>query len=1475
MTRQRPGTAGFCRVLLLLCSFLALLPISFVAGQQSSKVKQAVNSFSDLPARLFFFDDTDTVIYHDSMAGDVHISSDEGNSWKLADGIPRGEIKMVVEHPTENHWAFALTDGTTHYRTEDKGRSWRPFQVPLRPARVARPLSFHSEPKKFGSILYQGESCEMRGWNEICYDETFYTTQGFSDEPKSLLKDVSRCQFAHSSKDFKHDAHEDLIYCVAYESSSSSGSHSLSSSRLYSSTDFFENKKVEDLGIGKQAKGVVAFAIVSKYAVVALKDLSPSSNGEMLLYVTVDTKTWAKAHFPHASSAKLRENAYTMLESTTHSMAVDVLLHDTSSIGTLFVSNSNGTFFVESLKDTNRNRAGYVDYERIYGVEGIGLANIVANAQDVEGRGAKKKVKTRITFDDGSTWSPVIPPKEDVDNKKFSCDTEDEERCSLHLHSVTSPHNFGRIFSSPAPGFVMGVGNVGESLLQYDECDTFLSTDAGLSWKMVRKGAHKYEFGDLGSILVVIDDEQATNEIHYSLDLGKSWQTYDMGVRMRVEGLITLPDSTSQKFLVLGLVARRDQEQAKVGRVVVAMIDFSDTRGEKCREDDYERWYARPRNSECMMGHKQWYKRRKPDANCYVGEKFKDPVTHEDGCECTDADYECDYNYVKSEGKCQPVGPEPVPPGSCEGDDPSREKYLGSSGYRKIPGNTCKGGVQKDERVEKSCESAQVPEGNIQHTKFQFHSQIVQHAYFRNSDTILVRLNDHSVWQSSSQGYQWSQIQPDKKFVRFYHHKYSDDRAYLITETNEFFYTTDTGKKWWPATAPLPPSPFAGDIISFHPNSDWIIWMGVKDCDSGAKGSCHSEAFYSTDNGRNWSPIETYVRNCAFAKEKKLNADPKEIVCESYTRKEGHQRMLAGSPLELVVGSNFYDRSQRQRMFEWVVGFAKFDEFFVVAEMMPDKRSLELQVSLDGKHFSTGKFPPSMHPDTHAYTVLESSTSSLFLHMTMTEANEPPYGAILKSNSNGTYFGISLENVNRDMSGYVDFEKMQGLDGIALVNVVANPDEARMSGRKKIQSRVTHNDGGTWTPLNPPKVDSQGTPYECQEAKCQLHIHGYTERIDPRASYSTPAVPGMLMAVGNVGEYLAPYKDSDTFLSRDGGYTWQEVHKDAHLWEFGDSGSIIILANDEEPTDFVVFSTDEGLSWREYKFAEEKMRVRSIVTVPEDTSRKFILMGDVQRTAGSVVVQIDFSSLTHKQCAINIEDPGHDDFELWSPSEERPEQCLFGRQTLYHRRARQANCVVGKLPKAAEKIVNNCECRKADFECEFNYVKDSNDNCVLVPGTTPLADDDSCSDGGDFWYERTPYRKIPYSSCEGGERLDRGPQHVCPGFKSKSGWFWFWMLLLPFGFTALVAYYYYRRSGLAKGTIRLPGDAARGPAYGGDSGVLATLASVPWFIIGIGGIAYEWVASRADTYLFRSRRGYRHVPIDEDAQILRFEDEER
>ena len=71
----------------------------------------------------------------------------------------------------------------------------------------------------------------------------------------------------------------------------------------------------------------------------------------------------------------------------------------------------------------------------------------------------------------------------------------------------------------------------------------------------------------------------------------------------------------------------------------------------------------------------------------------------------------------------------------------------------------------------------------------------------------------------------------------------------------------------------------------------------------------------------------------------------------------------------------------------------------------------------------------------------------------------------------------------------------------------------------------------------------------------------------------------------------------------------------------------------------------------------------------------------------------------------------------------------------------------------------------------------------------------------------------------------------------------------------------------------MPSEGGRTSQYD-ESGAFATLASVPWYLFGLAGIAWEWLAERFDNVAMRSRQGYRNVPIDEDAQILRFEDEE-
>ena len=67
---------------------------------------------------------------------------------------------------------------------------------------------------------------------------------------------------------------------------------------------------------------------------------------------------------------------------------------------------------------------------------------------------------------------------------------------------------------------------------------------------------------------------------------------------------------------------------------------------------------------------------------------------------------------------------------------------------------------------------------------------------------------------------------------------------------------------------------------------------------------------------------------------------------------------------------------------------------------------------------------------------------------------------------------------------------------------------------------------------------------------------------DSRPSfYSHSNAPGIVMAAGNTGEFLDISADTTcTWLSKDGGTSWQDVADYAAIYEFGDHGSILLTA---------------------------------------------------------------------------------------------------------------------------------------------------------------------------------------------------------------------------------------------------------------------------------------------------------------------------
>lgn len=94
--------------------------------------------------------------------------------------------------------------------------------------------------------------------------------------------------------------------------------------------------------------------------------------------------------------------------------------------------------------------------------------------------------------------------------------------------------------------------------------------------------------------------------------------------------------------------------------------------------------------------------------------------------------------------------------------------------------------------------------------------------------------------------------------------------------------------------------------MAFHPlDADWILYAGGTICPG-----CHTEMYYSINNGKSWSKLTTWAQKCIFAYSEKFKKVPKETVyCIEYKDKSQrgtaeqdslHGRSTPNNPLQLV-----------------------------------------------------------------------------------------------------------------------------------------------------------------------------------------------------------------------------------------------------------------------------------------------------------------------------------------------------------------------------------------------------------------------------------------------------------------------------------------------------------------------------------------------------------------------------------------------
>ncbi|SCU83504.1 LAME_0C05402g1_1 [Lachancea meyersii CBS 8951] len=1329
----------------LIRGFLLLLWTSLAVADWAPRVKVSKGSSH---AVFKPFDDSEVIL---SQSKDlVTISKDGGETWKET-SVGRKKSYFQIDDNYPNKRAFIISWETLEfYMTTDQGETWSQLNLPLPSSSKDNPqFSVQTNPSAENDLLVTVALCD----NEVekCKVHGFVTSNLKDFKPIQLPETDCiwlKCQYLELTDS---DAPSHDIFCDAtyinrevpdHNAPNSPDDQSWAYTKLFASRNgdvkFEPLAQFENLNIHR-------VTITSQYVIVSTLDDSYNSDSSQTIWVSQDGKKFQKASLPtdirgfyHVSELSRRSKALALLPE----------FRGPAQTGTgLALSDSEGLRF-SHVSAFSSDSPGFYTFSDVGDLEGVIVASFMSIFSDKK---QKSSVQSKISFDGGLSWSAL---RVDDVNDEFDCDVNDPNSCSLTV--FLTPYMLLGNPKAALPGMHSLIGVVGD----VDErrpfsMQTFITTNGGETWRKAFDFPAAIQYGDNGNIMVALpfspdaDGDPAT-ELYYSLDQGDTWIEYELKQSVFIEAFFanTL-DGSGTKFTILGTDFGRKM------RSWLYSIDFSDAfDSRKCGEDDMEEWFSNSGN--CIGGIRRKFTRRISDAECLVRETYKDLEYEEEICQCTDADYECspefyrskngecelDFNFLEQSHSCRAIG---------------KGENLELAPIRLQRGNRCEDPLDIDLQ-EVDCNGLRKDDKMSPISVFEnvFQSELKSYQYFNTKadETVILRNSKNEVFVSYDSGKELKRLMDKVTEVVF--NPYFNTSAYIFDADNQVHITDDRARSF--ETYELPEAKQIGFPLSFHAkDSDTFIYYGGKNCDSLVNPDCHAVAYITRDGGNTFTELISRATNCEFVGS--LYEDPWDsdmILCS--VREPG------SIGHKIVTSANNFEDSEI--VFENALGFVSAGEYTVVAVPHEDQE-LRAFVTVDGKNFAEAKLPAGLSATKQqAFTILGSQKGAIFFHLTTHMDEHQEFGALMKSNSNGTSF-VTLERaVSRGPRGFVDFEKVEGLEGIIMINTVSNAEELKSGAddSKLMKSKISFNDGADWTYLQPPNRDSEGKKYDCNpkdKASCSLNLHGYTERRDPRDTYSSGSAVGFIIGVGNVGEYLLAREMGSTFMSVDAGFTWREIQKGAYQWEFGDRGSIVVLVKDGEKTDSLTYSVDSGKTWHDYKFSSEEVYVEDLITTPEDSAMRFIIIAKDSKVTGkqTKIFTIDFANSFDRQCRLQS------DYTYHSFGE-----CLFGHQAEYLQKIND-KCYNGAAPVyEMKRIAKTCSCTRMDFECDYNYFKAADGTCKLVEGTEPLDGSEICEKYSDLveFFEPTGYRKIPLSTCKGGLELDRSTRrHACPGFEEE------------------------------------------------------------------------------------------------------------
>eukprot|EP00007_Cunea_sp_BSH-02190019_P005735 CAMPEP_0174239336 /NCGR_PEP_ID=MMETSP0417-20130205/14235_1 /TAXON_ID=242541 /ORGANISM="Mayorella sp, Strain BSH-02190019" /LENGTH=865 /DNA_ID=CAMNT_0015318273 /DNA_START=174 /DNA_END=2771 /DNA_ORIENTATION=- len=558
--------------------------------------------------------------------------------------------------------------------------------------------------------------------------------------------------------------------------------------------------------------------------------------------------------------------------------------------------------------------------------------------------------------------------------------------------------------------------------------------------------------------------------------------------------------------------------------------------------------------------------------------------------------------------------------------------------------------------------------------------------------------------------------------------------------------------------------PFYVTSLLPHPvNPNWILATGLV-----SSNATHVDGFLSVDGGFSWSAPLTYVWRLTWGSYDEQHASDFFVLRQS----EPVGQQYSSKPRDVLKCTLEHGEIQKCRLLlSRVNSMFYYHNILFVSMLLSETVREPLYFSID----EGATMKPVLLPEDYVgrYTVLSSGdVDSVWINVLpiASDSAQPIWGDTFVSALEDEVFSLALRYTRRAPSSGVDMQPVYSLPGAYVANQVTNADAvAHTQGTTDhVRTLFSYDNGGEWNPL--PLPHGASCPHD--STTCSLHLFGPSETQSGYA-YSKQSAVGIVMATGNVGEYLEvdPRGDEvDTYLTRDAGHTWIKIAQGAHTYEIADHGGLLVLVDNNNPTSEFLYSWDEGASWSSCHFTGQgDMDVRNVIALPSGKSQTFLLYGTrrIQNTVYQVVVQLDLSTLHERQC-VGADRPGEaeSDYELWTPTDFEGNTCILGQEINFIRRRPLAACFNGQ-DLEREHVIESCLCSREDYECDYCFELDaSGETCVpeksgVCANVDPLEPPVPCSG---HYLQSSGYRLVVDSHCDplhGG--LDLRPVEVaCP-----------------------------------------------------------------------------------------------------------------